>query len=320
MNFLNFLRLFLVSLFFLVIFSCCSWTQKIALSTTVTPIIKKSAEEMETESNWETFKGAILSHIKLIEGLLALSPQNKDLLANALKAHSVYAFGVVETEWLEKKEISRAELALQHYSRAIDLGYRYLEGYGIHQGDLFRSIRKGKRAFFKLLSDLEDERGLDVVFFLAQSLSSSINLQKTSPMAVAYLPLSKGLFDWVCSLRPSFRYGACSVFYGAWEVSRPRVLGGNRSKAKEHFISGMKQYPENYLIAVSYFRFYLIPGREIVAREREKIRLEMEEKFKKWSQKFLWPETDRASFTDDRNLYNAIAKKQFELMTRKESK
>ena len=307
-----FLRLYLLPIFLLALFFSCSLTQKIALSTAVVPMIEGGVREMETEANWETFQGAMLSQIKLIEGLTAQSPHHKDLLLSALKANSAYAFGVEETKWLKKKDPVHLKLALLYYSQAIRWGYRYLHLYGIDQTHLFQSTNAG--TLHQLLDGLEDERGVEVIFFLAQSLSASINLQKTSPMAVIYLPLSKGLFDWVCALKPGIRFGACTIFYGAWEAGRPEMLGGSRIRAKEHFLEGMKKYPENYLIPVSYLRFYIIPGRDEGVYEKEKARLR--ESFKAWSKNFLWPSMDSAKFADVGNLYNAIAKKQFEMMTK----
>ena len=78
----------------------------------------------------------------------------------------------------------------------------------------------------------------------------------------------------------------------------------------------MKKYPENYLIPVSYLRFYLIPSQDRVAYRKQKAFLQ--QAFKQWRERFLWPPVKPQHYRDDRNLYNAIAQKQFEMIVVRE--
>ena len=289
------------------------------------PALAEASREIEREANWETFRGSVLGNLKVVEGLLLLSPDNEDLLAQALKGHSAYAFGVLETLMLrrgggKRKSLRRHQrnLAMRHYSKAIYWGLKYLEENGIASSiQLQRALREGNLS--QLLGrHFDDDRDIEVVFFLAQSMGAYGNMQKTSPLVVAQLPLVKGLFDWVCTLRPNIRQGGCDIFYGAWEVGRPKMLGGDFAKGKKHFMEGIKKYPENYLLRTSYLKFYAIPSRDRDAYLSQKVFLQ--KAFKKWRKRFLWPPIKPEYHQDDRNLYNAIAQKQFQMMVKNEKK
>ena len=248
--------------------------------------------------------------------MLYLAPRNQALQAQALKAHSAYAFGVLETQMMQNPKGGAKELALQHYSKAIYWGLSYLQEEDVSYSQLQRAHRDGKLQ--QLLDDRlgDGEREVEVVFFLAQSIGGYSNLQRTSPMAVAQLPLVKGMFDWVCMLRPDIRYGSCALFYGAWEVARPKMLGGDPVKGKRHFQQAMAKYPENYLIRVAYLRFYVIPYKDQRAYHEQKDFLQ--KAFRQWRRRFLWPPTHPKHYIqhyqDDRNLYNAIAQEQFAIL------
>ena len=304
------------------LFVGCGGVQKMTLGILVGPMVTDAAPEIEREANWETFRGAILGNLKFLEGLLSLSPDNKDLLSAALQANGAYAFGVWETLWLKEKwrvpsKGHYRELALQHYAKAIHWGFSYLKLKGITYFELIRAQRSDQLSQL-LESKLEGKRDRDVVFFLAQSMGGHAHLNRTSPMMVAQLPLVKGLFDWICGLKPEIRYGSCSMFYGAWEAGRPKMMGGDLAKGRQHFLEGIKKYPENYLIRVAYLKFYVIPVQDKNAYQEQKDFLR--QAFKSWERRFLWAPTEsRDSFYEDnRNLYNAIAKKQFEIIIRNE--
>ena len=302
----------------------CGTIRKTAIAIGVGPSLEEASREMEREASWETFRGAVLGNLKVVEGLLLISPHNEDLLAQALKGHSAYAFGVLETLMLDgrskgKKGKSRRrhwqKLALGHYSKAIYWGTKYLEENDVTSIQLQRSLREGQLSQL-LESHFGSDQGIEVIFFLAQSMGAYGNLQKTSPMVVAQLPLVKGLFDWVCAQRPDIRQGACDIFYGAWEVGRPKMLGGDLAKGKKIFVEAITKYPENYLIRTSYLKFYVIPSRDrdIYLAQKNFLR----KAFREWRKGFLWPSFKSAQYEDEGNLYRAIAQKQFQLMVKNE--
>ena len=308
---------------FLLILVGCGGVQKITVRSIVGPMVTDAAQEIEREANWETFRGAILGNLKFVEGLLFISPNNEDLLLAALQANSAYAFGVRETLWLKEKWRAHSKghhrvLALQHYAKAIHWGFSYLKLKGVTYFKLIQAQRNNRLPQF-LESQLGGGRDLEALFFLAQSMGGHAHLNRTSPMMLAQLPLVKGLFDWVCSVKPDIRHGSCSIFYGSWEAGRPKMVGGNFAKGREYFLEGIRKHPENYLIRISYLKFYVIPIQDKKTYQEQKVFLQ--QAFRAWERRFLWtPIGEQGSFYEDnRNLYNAIAKKQFEIIMKNEN-
>ena len=304
--------LLLYALLMAVLLQGCGTLRQWALSNAVGPALGEASNEIERESNWELFRQGVPGNIKMIEGLLFLSPHNQDLLLQALKAHGAYAFGVWETLWLQeadrKAKARHHQLALQHYSKAIHWGLSFFRERDLTSAQLQRAQREG--TLTELLdSSIADPQGLEATFFLAQSMGGYGNLQRTSPMVLAQLPLVKALFDWACTRNPTFRNGSCAIFYGAWETGRPKMLGGDLAKGKQLFLSAMEQFPQNYLIRLSYLRFYVIPTKDRKAYQRESAFLR--QAFGTWRERFHWPPHRPEPFQDNLNLYNAIAQKQF---------
>ena len=102
------------------------------------------------------------------------------------------------------------------------------------------------------------------------------------------------------------------MFYGIYELSRPRMLGGNPKKGKKHFVTGMKQYPDNYLIRVNFIRHQVIPNFDKKEFYRQsKVLDKAMVKFEENRKKFSWGKAKKKS---EIGLYNAIAFKQYSIL------
>lgn len=261
---MNKLRLTLSALFLSVSLTSCSTMNKMAVGGS-SGLIYSASNGVLSESNYEIFKSGVTGNLLLIEGLLAQSPENKDLLATLNKGYAGYAFAVNETqmneeEWAELKSEDGKKQALFNYTRAINFGLRYLSIKGVELADIMSRMNEPQGIFLLLDKKLGDnKRDLEVVLFTAQSLAGVINLQKDNIGIVSQLPAAKGMFDWVCTKDPSINYGTCDIFYGAYEAGRPQMLGGNPAKGKEIFLKAIAKHPHNWLIRTSYMQFYLIP-------------------------------------------------------------
>ncbi len=300
-------------------FTGCGTVEKVALSTTA-EIVADASYEMETESSWNHFSTATVPNLKFVDGLLYLDDTNPKLLFTILKGNTGYGFGVGESF------ILRAKLAggdpsdhifrtLVFYSRAIRAGLKILELQGIKFENLNQASRDGN------LSELLDEKmssdtDLEVIFYLAQALGASINLQKTSPLMISQLPLAKSLFDWVCSKKPDINYGGCDLFYGSYEAGRPAMLGGNISKGKMHFQTAIAKYPENFLARVLYITQYLM-----VVLDEEGYKEQKEfliKAFKTMDKKQIWSPENPTLPKSRVDLFNGIAQRYFQIILRYE--
>jgi hypothetical protein len=318
-------RLGLIGLMVLttIIFSSCS-INKMAVGAS-SGLIYGSSEGLLAESNFEIFKSGVTGNLVLIEGLLAQSPKNLDLLATLNKGYAGYAFAVNETqmyeeEWAELKSEDGKRQALLNYTRSMNFGFRYLNDSGIELSDILSKANEGQ-AIHQLLDkklSSDNQRDLEVVLFTAQSMAALINLQKDNIGLVSQLPAAKGMFDWVCSKNPSINYGTCDIFNGAYEAGRPQMLGGNPAKGKEIFLNAIARHPHNWLIRTSYIQFYLIPQNDEAGFKEQMLALKIfQEDFDKY---YIYSNAQKveAPWSREINLrfYQTLALKRYELMNR----
>ncbi|MBL6989747.1 MAG: hypothetical protein ISR65_08210 [Bacteriovoracaceae bacterium] len=239
--------------------------QSVGISS-MASILYDASYEVETESNWQNFKTAIPANLKFVEGLLYLEPENRKLLATLTKGYSAYAFVVNDTLYLRDyfKDVENSfnkQQSIYNYSKAIEHGMHFLQTYGINYITLTRKMKENN-GIMELLSDKlgrDDQFAIEGMFALSQALIGLINHQRNRVHLVAQLPIAKGLLDWSCNLRPNLNLGACNMLYGAYESSRPRILGGNPEKGKQYFLKFINEYPNNPLARLSFIQYYLIP-------------------------------------------------------------
>ena len=254
-----------IALLGIIFFQSCSSVRSVALNTSV-DLFEKGSLQMETESEWDFFEAGALANIKMLEGLLYNDPENEKLLTLVIKGYSGLGFGVYETLYITDKYKDRANSqakanAISAYTRAVEYGRVYMGEKGIDSSFLLENVLTPRKIVEKLKSEL-DEDDVEAIFYTAQSWMSLINLQRTDLSLVAQLPAVKSLFDWSCELKPDIQNGACSLFYGLYELSRPKMLGGNPKKGREILSDYMNKNPYNMLAKITYFEYVLIAGGE----------------------------------------------------------
>lgn len=292
----------------------CAQVDRVAVNSTAS-MIKKASRDMEEESNYQNFVDGTLPNLKFIEGLLQVSPENENLLLAAMKANAGYAFGHLEVNILRdkidgKKSSPSTDLALKYYSKALYWGNKLFATKGLAYKDLLKSHQN--QALSQLLDDNFSKEDDEFIFYYAQTLAALINLQRKSAIMLAQLSLAKDMFDYVCVRNPSINYGACELFYGAYEAGRPKMFGGNMEKGKQHFINGLGKYPENQLLRTSYVIYYILARKDktLLNAELEKL----EKFFKTWNKQQVWKPGAKLVYGKRTNLFNAIAFEQFKIL------
>ena len=231
-------------------------------------LLYEVGKDLESEQDFDFFKDAVPANLKVVEGMLSLDPNNSTLLATLTKGYTAYAFAIRETQYQEflysnaKEEVleSLKEQTLISYSKAHQFGQRYFASKGLSFDKVIELQNDPELLKKKLDENLGSSiEAIESVMFTAQSLGTIINLRKDEMGLIARLPIVKTLFDWSCQKKPDLAFGACDIFYGTYELSRPKMLGGNPELGKKIFQDAIKKYPENWLIAVSYLQFGAIP-------------------------------------------------------------
>ncbi len=297
-------------------------TQKTTIKAT-TSILTPASLEFETESDWEMFKLGSAGNLKLMEGLLFIDKNNSDLLANLARGYSVYGLIVYDTEYLDDLLLDndredKKKQTIYAYSKAIRYGLRYLEENDISYEQLVRASRKENGVADLFNEELDDDEWNDIalVFFLGQAWIGLLNIQKDNMTLMSQLGIVKALFDWSCKSRKDFYFGGCDVFYGAYEMSRPKMLGGNPEKGVEHFKKAILNYPQNLFNRVAYVQYALIPAMDKKQYLQQKKFLR--KAFKEFEEKQNWGGRDSRFKQDNLNLLNTLAKKRFEIIEKHE--
>ncbi len=279
---------------------------------------------MTHESHWEFFRDGAPANLKFLELLSLQDPGNRVLKATLVKGYAGYAFGVWETlafeDQLKGMENSlNVKQTIFFYTRSLDYGISYLKELGISSQDLISLSEEKLRA--KLKSEV-DEEDAEALLYTAQAWGSLINLQKDNVALVSQVPRVALLFDHVCSSYPKIEpdLKICSLFKAQYEASRPRMLGGNPELARTMYQDLIKSNPQHHLIRVSYFQYLLIPGfeKELYGKEATVLRTE----FNKWEDMNRDDLENHNEYQKNSaiNLYNAVAKKRFEMIEKNKAK
>jgi hypothetical protein len=309
----------LVGLLFL--FAGCGTFQKWGIRS-ISPVFKKGSDHLTRERSWDFFKESTPANLKFLELLYYEDQNNLTLLSLLVKGFAGYAFAVPETlafgEELEGIENStwRQEAILQ-YTRAFDYGLLYLNKKSISSKEL---LGVEDHQLEKHLSKELDEDDLSAVLYFAQAWGSLINLQKDNIALVAQVPKVKVLFDWVCGLKRDIDHGVCDIFYAQYEASRPKMLGGNPENAEKLYLAAIKKRPHHLLIRLGYIQYLILPSFD--QEKYEKISPELVSEFEKWGSLGRDSLEDSSEYKGDQeiNLYNAIAKKRFEMIEKNKKK
>jgi predicted anti-sigma-YlaC factor YlaD len=177
---------------------------------------------------------AIPFSLKLIESLLAETPQHRGLLFAAASGFTQYSYVYVQqpSEVIESTDVEKsAELrtrARNLYLRARDYGLRGLE--------------TKHRGFTALLNEnpksaVRVARAADVplLYWTAVSWGAAIALSKDHPELVAQQPQVESLIDRAYELDPGYEHGVIEQYLISYESARQGVKGDFALRCKEHF-------------------------------------------------------------------------------------
>ena len=197
------------------------------------------------ETDLELAEGAIVSDLKLLEGLIKSDPQNEKLLLLASQGFAAYALGFVEDEAPDR--------AKSLYLRGKDYGLRIL----LKNKNFKQGMSGSLEEFEKSLSVFE-KKDVPALFWTANNWASWINLNFSEPAALVDFPRVQLLMKRVLQLDESYFFGGAHLFFGTIYAIRPPILGGNMKKAKYHFDKCFQFSGEKFLLpAVYYAKYYL---------------------------------------------------------------
>lgn len=215
----------------------------IALRTTAR-LVANGRPALRGESDPDVAKASLPAQLKLLEGLLVGDPENADLLSALAEGWTGYAFLFIEDE-----DPARAAA---FYKRAASYGLRMLG-----RREEWRGLDAKNADDLEELLARAEAADVPALFWTATAWAGWANMDKTDPAALAALPKAARMMTQVLRLDPAFENAGADLFFGVYYASRPRIAGGDPSKALVHFgrafeRTGRRYLPAQFLMMRSY--------------------------------------------------------------------
>jgi predicted anti-sigma-YlaC factor YlaD len=243
------IMLFQISL--VLAFSGCS-IKKIAIKQ-VGDALADSGTTFASDNDPQLVKDALPFSLKLIESLLAESPQHRGLLFAASSGFTQYAYAFIKEE-ADETEPDNLDLAMQMRRRARGLFLRARD-YGV------RGLETRHKGFGALLNKdpqlaVKETNSGDValLYWTAASWGMAITLSKNEPDLIVDQPIVEALIDRALELNEAFDNGAIHTFLITYEPVRQGAAGDPLERARKHFERAMvlsKGYQAGPLVSLA---------------------------------------------------------------------
>lgn len=172
--------------------------------------------------------------LKLMESVLAETPEHKGLLLALASGFTQYGYGFVQLEADEVEE--------EDYDRSIELRARA-------KGLYFRAHRYGMRALEvtypgfgeALRVDAEsalrrvNKADVESLYWTALSWAAAVSLSLDDPAVLGGLALAEAMMERAFELDPDWEYGTLHGFFITYEMSRIGGEGDPIERATRHF-------------------------------------------------------------------------------------
>jgi predicted anti-sigma-YlaC factor YlaD len=182
----------------------------------------------------ELVAAALPFSLKLMESVLASTPDHRGLLAATCAGFTQYAYAFVQqqadADALEDPDRAWPGWyrARRLYLRARDYGLRGLD---VAQPDFSTKLRAAPADAVTLAGASE----VDLLYWTAVSWAAAIALAKDDPSMVAELPLVSALIDRALAVDEDWDRGTIHSFLVTYEMSRPDAAGERVANARVHF-------------------------------------------------------------------------------------
>jgi len=177
------------------------------------------------------------AYLMLMDGMIEAWPGNERLLLAAAQGYSSFASIFTEDD----------DYARELYRRAKDYALRSLEKRGFKDpiNKPFDDFKEELKRFGK--------KEVPNLFWTATCWGSWISFNLDSMEAMAALPRVEQMIQRVLELDEGFYYGGSHLFMGVWHASRPKALGGDLKKSREHFFKALDLGKGKFLMAYIYY-------------------------------------------------------------------
>jgi len=222
----------------LAIATACIPNKQMTVGSTAT-LLEDVAISANKQSDLRVVREGMPAYLMLIDGMVEAVPNNARLLITAAQAYASFASAFIEE--------GDAEYARALYVKAKTYALRALELRGLKN-----PVSKPFEVFEEALNRL-DEDDVPYMFWTATCWGSWIRLSLGSMAAVAELPRVEALMKRVLVLDEEFYFGGPHLFMGIWFASRPKIAGGDLTRAQHHFQKALAFSRGKFLMTQVYY-------------------------------------------------------------------
>jgi len=196
--------------------------------------LAEGGSSFSSDNDPELIRDAAPFSLKLMESLLAETPNHRGLLLSTCSGFTQYAYGFVHQniDAAEEDDLATAEQlrvrARKLYLRARDYGLR---GLALRQPDFALFLRKDPNRAVSLMK----KRDVGFLYWTGAAWGAAISVSKDQPELVADLPIVEALLDRALELDESYDFGAIHSLMISYELARPAGVGDPIRRATNHF-------------------------------------------------------------------------------------
>ena len=196
--------------------------------------LAESGAAFSSDNDPELIKAAAPFSLKLIESLLAESPEHGGLLLAAASGFTQFAYAFVQQEGdeIEDEDLAAADAlygrAKKLYRRARDYGLRALE---VKHDDFAEGLRRKPKTTVLAAGKAD----VPALFWTAAAWGALISISKDDPAAIADQLIVEALIDRALELDDTFDRGAIHTFLISYEMARQGMRGDPADRARRHF-------------------------------------------------------------------------------------
>ncbi len=226
----------------------CSMTELVANS--MVPALKEMQAGLQEEESLRQAREAAPALLTQLDGIIALSPENPELLLLGAEMNASFGFGLIEPE--------DPDWARALYRKARRYALRALAE---ENEDLHRSVvQADEDAVRKALQDVDRKSSaIPALFWTAFGWGSAINVTRDNVDVVSDLPVVIAIMERLVTVAPDFYNAGPHLFFAVYYSSRGRAIGGDPVQAAKHYKEVFRRTRDRMLMAhVLYAQFYCV--------------------------------------------------------------
>lgn len=234
---------------------------------TIGDVLASGGSLYESDEDLVLIGDALPFSLKLIESLLAESPNHRGLLLSATRGFVLYAYAYVhdEAERLARDDVQRAralrDRARRLYLRAVRYALQALEH--TYPGFAEQLSAQPRIAVQRIGMDVA-EQDTPLLYWTAVALGLAIAVSKNEPTILARLPEVEALLDRALALQEYWNAGTLHEFTITWMAARGGR--GNPEAIRRHYERALRlSHGQRASVYVAYAEAVALPNQDRTA-------------------------------------------------------